>query len=124
MRLVYNKNYPLKEPPVDLDSLSNVNRVVIVGNEFFITSDLRMARKKTSELDCDFENLTPTVAAEKYPRYFSRSFIRRAQVCTHLVTVKLSEQQVAFCQDKGDGRIAPYIRSLIDEKMKDESDEG
>lgn len=124
MRLVYNKNYPLKEPPVDLDDLTRQNRVVIVGEEFFIASEPLTAEKKAERLDQDYEILSPTVAAEKYPKYFSKSKVRKAKVCTHLVTVKLSEKQVEFCQDKGDGRIAPYIRSLIDEKMKDESDKG
>ena len=123
MRLVYNNNYPLKEPPVSLDSLTRQNRVVIFGEEFFIASEPLTADRKAERLDRRYEILSPTLAAEKYPKYFSKSVVRKAKVCTHLVSVKLSEEQVEFCQEKGDGRIAPYIRSLIDEKMKDESDE-
>lgn len=123
MRLVYNKNYPLQEPPISLDELTRQNRIVIFGDEFFIASEPVTAEKKAERLDRRYQILSPTVAAEKYPKYFSKSKTRKAKVCTHLVTVKLSEEQIEFCQDKGDGRIAPYIRSLIDEKMKDESDE-
>lgn len=123
MSLVYNKNYPLKEPAVSIDSLSRLNRIVIVGDEFFVASEPGTAERKARKLDQDCEILTPSAAAEKYPAFFSREQRYYKPRKEYVTSVKMSEKQYNFCRSHG--KIGTYICGLIDNEIqKDEANKG
>lgn len=125
MELEYNKELLLPDEPVSLTGLSNLNRIVIHRDGFILCKSLPSARNAAKRLDKRHAILTLKDAAEQYPSLFFREGRKPAEVKDHLVCVKMTERQIQFCQQKGNGQVAPYVRSLIDKAIKeDETDKG
>lgn len=120
MELEYNKELDFPESPVSLDGLSNLNRIVLHRDGFVLCRSLPAARNTGHRLDREHAILTLKDAATEYPQWFSRTGRKPVEVKEHLVSIKLTENQISFCLDKGNGRIAPYVRSLIDREMQND----
>ena len=121
MLLHLNTVYSLSEQPYDLTGMNRNWRFVLnTETQTFIVranSRLAMARLENGEIV-----LSAVEAAERFPKWFSYQFFTFGNKPKRtLTTISLTQDELTFCQSKG--RVATYIRSLIDEKMKDESDE-
>lgn len=120
MELEFYKVYDYQSEPVNIDSLARTNRIVCFEDCFLVAKDVVTAGNRAKQISKRYKILTPQQASDQHPDLFIRTSKQRAAVSTHLVSVKLSEKQVEFCQRKGNGRVAPYIRTLIDKEIEKE----
>ena len=124
MELEYNKELLKPDEPVSLTGLSNLNRIVLYSDGFILCKSLPSARNAADRLDRKCLILTLKEAAEQYPALFVREGRKPAEVKDKLICMKMTAKQIAFCQKKGHGQVAPYIRSLIDKEIENEIEQG